>query len=72
MFQSILMFLLAATASLSAQDTKTVVIGDVSPAAPKSASTTAGQDDSEDTGEVDEDIIITDEEDSNDDEGVSN
>ena len=57
MMQLIAMLLLAAAPSLQANDTKGLIAGEVSPA-------------TEETGEVDEDIIITDEEDTNDDEGV--
>ena len=59
MLQYIMMFLLAATGSLSAQDSKNLIVGDVSPA-------TATQHDAA-VDSVD-DVIVTDEEDSDDEE----
>ena len=68
MFQYIVTFLLAATASLFGNNTQGLIAGDVSPA-PKNA--VPAENDADDTGEVDEDIII-DEEDEDDDEDVHN
>lgn len=59
MLQYIMMFLLAATGSLSAQDSKNLIVGDVSPA------TSTQQDAAEDS---EDDVIVTDEEDSDDEE----
>jgi hypothetical protein len=59
MLQYIMMFLLTATGALNAQDTKNLIVGDVSPATSKTQDTA---EDSED------DVIITDEDDSDDEE----
>jgi hypothetical protein len=62
-------FLLTISASLYGNNDRALLAGDVSPSAPKSAN--AADDDTDDTGEVDEDVIIN-EDDSTDDEGVNN
>jgi hypothetical protein len=59
MIQYIMMFLLTATGVLNAQDTKNLIVGDVSP------STSKMQDTAEDS---EDDVIITDEDDSDDEE----
>ncbi len=64
-----MMFLLVTTAAVYGHDTKGLIAGEVSPATSSTQQDTA---DSDDTGEVDEDIIITDEVNTNDDEGFSN
>ena len=68
MLQYVVLFLLTATTSLFGNNAKGLIAGDVSPA-PKAA--VSADEDTDDTGEVDNDIII-DEENTDDDEDVQN
>lgn len=68
MLQYLVMFLIAATTSVFGTNTQGLIAGDVSPA-PKAA--VSADEDTDDTGEVDDDIII-DEENTDDDEDVQN
>jgi hypothetical protein len=73
MIHLLVTFLLTASTSLQGSNEKGFLVGDVSPAAPKNSSSVASEgEEIDDTGEVDEDIIITDDESPQDDEGVSN
>ena len=76
MIHLLVTFLLTISASLHGSHERDLLAGDVSPAAPKNSSSSIHSGitdgDAEDTGEVDEDIIITDDEDTQDDEGVNN
>jgi predicted metalloprotease len=84
MFQILTICLLVVSGFLYGNNPRGLLAGDVSPSASKNSNSSSQQEtpsasysdsdeeDSEDTGEVDEDIIINDEENTNDDEGVSN
>ena len=85
MIYVVMSFLLVTTASLFGSNERGLLAGEVSPAAPRSSNAPSpsqqsnapsmgndfDDDSSEDNGEVDEDIIIMDDEDTNDDEGVT-
>jgi hypothetical protein len=74
MLYTVVSFLFAITASLYGSNEKGLLADDASPVTLKSISSPSldsdVDDDDDDTGEVDEDIIITDDENTNDDEGV--